>query len=67
MRPTTALIVEQKCKEKKMTNKPETVKRIEIDEDFGTVLVCALRYCIGRRRLEYPQDKTCDVEGVTNG
>lgn len=22
---------------------------VEIDEDFGTVLVCALRYCIGRQ------------------
>lgn len=30
-------------------NKPKPVKRIEIDEDFGTVLVCSLRYCIGRQ------------------
>ena len=48
--------------------------RIEIDEDFGTVLVCAVRYCIGRQTympsfvidfirplLPYLDDKTLSI------
>lgn len=25
------------------------MKLVEIDEDFGTILICAVRYCLGRQ------------------